>query len=102
VNHENGAILSVVQAFVGLARPEIRGVAVSATQDRVDVYFAVDNASDAVREDLDDDFLVELSALYPLSTELFCHVFEGDPWGGAWEGRSHRVMYLQQRPESGQ
>lgn len=89
---ENGVVLDVVQAALGLISREMRAISVCVESDRIILYVAVHERSAQVEEDV-DDLVFELYALQDKLIDIEASVHVGKP-GTAWPGYLGRRVYL--------
>ena len=89
---ENGVVLDVVQAALGLISHDMWAISVRVEPDRIILYVAVRARSAQVEEDV-DDLVFELSALQDKLIDIDVLVHAGEP-GTAWPGHLGRRVYL--------
>ncbi len=92
LEEENGLVLDVVQATLGLISPHMRAISVGFGPGRIVLYFAVEDGGDDVEEGV-NDIVFELDALRGGSTAIEAVIYVGDP-AASWPGREARAVYL--------
>lgn len=90
---ENEAVLTTVQALLGLVSPGMLGVAVELDGDVVTLHVAVESLDEETRDDVDDVVGDIEGLVWPARVEVRSNVHVGGT-NGAWEGRQHRLVYL--------
>jgi hypothetical protein len=92
LERENGLVLDVVQAALGLISPEICAISVEQDSNRITLYVAVSESNAQVNEDI-EDLVFELEALQDGPIAVEASIFVGAP-SGDWPGINRRKIYM--------